>query len=194
MATGRTGVDWLALERDYLDNSMAIREIARKYGVSDTAIHKRAKASGWVRSGLQEDCKGLRPETSDEAALCVERMKFCGDTDDIIARAVGMDVSTLRNRFGDELANGYARRRRMIVTRMFEAAEALNVSALKKLEEIGRVSAAADAARNRGRIGADQPEERPKPMTKKEARKAAAESLTGKFAVRSAPKLVVDNK
>lgn len=42
--------DWTAVEAEYRAGVRAVRQIARRHGVSDTAIHKRAKADGWVRA------------------------------------------------------------------------------------------------------------------------------------------------
>lgn len=47
-------VDWEAIEKDYRAGAMGIRELARWYQISDTAIRKRAKAEGWSRP---EDAK-----------------------------------------------------------------------------------------------------------------------------------------
>lgn len=48
--------DWSAIERDYRAGSTSVRAIAEREGVSDTAIHKRAKTHGWVRgNGLHPD-------------------------------------------------------------------------------------------------------------------------------------------
>ena len=41
--------DWEALEVEYRAGASSVRELARKYDVSDTAIRKKAKASGWER-------------------------------------------------------------------------------------------------------------------------------------------------
>lgn len=41
--------DWEALEVDYRAGIASIRELARQYDVSDTAIRKKAKADGWER-------------------------------------------------------------------------------------------------------------------------------------------------
>lgn len=42
-------VDWDALYAEYRLGLVSIRELGRKYGISDTAIHKRAQANGWER-------------------------------------------------------------------------------------------------------------------------------------------------
>lgn len=43
-------VDWAEIERDYRAGTMSIRELAAWYGISDTAIRKRAKKDGWERA------------------------------------------------------------------------------------------------------------------------------------------------
>jgi hypothetical protein len=51
-ADGACKPDWDAIRRDFEAGELSIREIARREGISDTAIRKRAKADGW-KSGLQ---------------------------------------------------------------------------------------------------------------------------------------------
>lgn len=45
----RKQYDWEAIEREYRAGQLSLREIARVYGCSDTAIRKKAKANGWER-------------------------------------------------------------------------------------------------------------------------------------------------
>ena len=52
--------NWEAIRTAFEAGDTSIRKIAEKYGVSDTAIRKKAKADGWVRSG------GLRPVRSSQ--------------------------------------------------------------------------------------------------------------------------------
>lgn len=42
-------VDWEGVERDYSANLLSLREIGKRYGVSEGAIRKRAKRDGWTR-------------------------------------------------------------------------------------------------------------------------------------------------
>ena len=42
-------VDWAHAERLYREGELSIREIARREGVSEGAVRKRAKAQGWKR-------------------------------------------------------------------------------------------------------------------------------------------------
>ncbi|MBW5860573.1 terminase small subunit [Yersinia enterocolitica] len=41
--------DWEAIKREYCAGQLSIRALAEKYGVSDTAIRKRAKAGEWPK-------------------------------------------------------------------------------------------------------------------------------------------------
>lgn len=50
MATDKSPPDWEAIEREYRAGQFSIREIGRRYGVSDTAIRKQATEHGWQRA------------------------------------------------------------------------------------------------------------------------------------------------
>ncbi|MCW2286232.1 hypothetical protein M2323_004029 [Rhodoblastus acidophilus] len=50
MADDRKSVDWEAIEREFRAGQLSIRAIASKFGVTDTAIRKRAKAHDWTRA------------------------------------------------------------------------------------------------------------------------------------------------
>lgn len=41
--------DWAAIERAYIGSNVSVRQIAAEYGVSHTAIGKKASAHGWAR-------------------------------------------------------------------------------------------------------------------------------------------------
>jgi hypothetical protein len=141
--------------------------------------------------------KGGRPawQPSIEDRTTVEQMKYVGDSDAMIARALKIDVDTLRKHCAYELENGYANRRKQVIGKLFEAAESGNVSAIKRLDEMGKVAGAAESLRNRG--SAKQPEAKAAPKApppgKKEQLQQAAESVTGIFAAPAPPKLVVNN-
>jgi hypothetical protein len=115
-------------------------------------------------------------------------MVYCGEDKTVIARALGIDVNTLRKHFTDELLNGHANRRREVLDALFEATKAGNLTAAKRLEEIGRVAAAVERVEDRARPSAAPA------VGKKEARKAAAEAVTGKFAPPAGPTLIVSNR
>src|SRR5688572_16790694 len=92
-----------------------------------------------------------RPEyrATIEQRQTVEEMKFCGESDNTIARALGIDPDTLRKHFADELADGHAQRRKEVIGMLFTSARGGNVAAQKKLEEMGRAAGAAAAVKSR---------------------------------------------
>ena len=49
MSERKTAPDWERIEQNYRAGVLSIREIAGQYGITDTAIRKRAKAQGWER-------------------------------------------------------------------------------------------------------------------------------------------------
>lgn len=49
MAAKPKDVDWVAVERDYRAGVLTNTAIGGKYGISHTAVGKRAKAEGWTR-------------------------------------------------------------------------------------------------------------------------------------------------
>jgi hypothetical protein len=73
----------------------------------------------------------------------VERMVACGDSQETIARALGIEDDTLRKHFGDELKTGYAKRRRQAVDLLFDGAAKGNASLIKRVEEMTRLAGAA---------------------------------------------------
>ena len=80
--------------------------------------------------------------------LSVERMLACGDTQETIAKALGIDDGTLRKHFGEEISTGAARRRRQVVDAIFEGVAAGNAGLIPRAEEITRAAAAQDTARS----------------------------------------------
>jgi hypothetical protein len=84
-------IDWEAVEREYRAGQISVKEIARANQITDTAIHKRARAYGWVRaladkvranvrekliradglrSGVQDSLQsGLRPQPAPDEEL-----------------------------------------------------------------------------------------------------------------------------
>lgn len=126
-----------------------------------------------------------------EQRRIVEEMKFCGESENVIARALGIDVDTMRKHFAEELADGHAQRRKEVIGLLFQSARGGNVSAQKKLEEMGRIAGAAEAVK--AREGSPAVPAKPAKLGKKEERQAAAEGVGGLYAVPQAPKLVIDN-
>lgn len=149
-----------------------------KKSTTDTSAKPKAKRKPMGRPAY-------RPAIEDRVA--VERMRYCGESDNVIARALRISPHTLRKHFAEELENGHANRRREVIDLLFDAAKSGNVSAQKTLQDMGRAAGAAEAVERRSTPAAAK-------MGKKEEQQQAAEGIVGKFAVPPAPKLVVDNR
>lgn len=134
-----------------------------------------------------------QPSIADRTA--VERMKFVGESEAMIAKALNVDVKTLRKACPHELSTGYATRRRQVIDQLFVASEKGNVSATNRLYDLGKISRAAAAIDDIVSGRGEKHEAAPKkaPAGKKEQRQEAAEQVTGTFAPPPAPKLVVNN-
>lgn len=49
-ASPRRGIDWNAVERDYRESSLSLRELACRHGCSHSAIANRANRLQWTRA------------------------------------------------------------------------------------------------------------------------------------------------
>lgn len=132
-----------------------------------------------------------RPQFKPTPALRrkVEELVTGGMSKDECARAIGCSTPTLEKYFEEELANGVAKKRAEVIGLLFKSARKGNVTAQKKLEEMSRVSGAAEAVKSR--------EPKPAKLGKKEERQAAAKAIASgpsKFAPPTPPKLVVNNE
>lgn len=102
---GKSKIDWEGIEREYRAGQLSIRGIAKQYGVSDTAIRKRAKAEHWERDltkKVQERVRSdlVRSEVRIPHAREVspERLE-----DDIIEEAAKRGVEVIRSHRKDIL-------------------------------------------------------------------------------------------
>jgi hypothetical protein len=116
----------------------------------------------------------------------VEQMRFCGESESVIATVLTITIPTLRKHFREELDKGAANRRREVIGLLFETARKGNVSAQKKLEEMGRIAGAAASVKAR--------EPKAPTLGKKEVQTLAAKAVSGKFAPPEPPKLVINNR
>jgi hypothetical protein len=106
--------------------------------------------SGYLTNSL-ENCMTKpragrgRPAFNPTPAMrrTVERMVACGDSQNTIARAIGIEDDTLRKHFDEELKNGYAKKRREVLNWMYEGARKGNATLIKRLEEMTRLAGAA---------------------------------------------------
>lgn len=107
-------VDWEAVEREYRAGQLSVSEIGRQFGVSHTAINKRAKAESWTRNlakAVRETVKaklvsdGVSAEVSSANAR--ETIELAAARAVEVVRSHRRALSQL-NAIGDILANRLA--------------------------------------------------------------------------------------
>lgn len=175
-------IDWKAIERDYRAGVMSVREIAKWYGLSDTAIHKKAKADGWER--VQQP-----PHIDRSKAISGEVIPPASTAkpEELPDRAKGMvarlldELDTTTAHIGEfqfliETEESDPRRRQALLKALSTAERAKTlkdiVITMKTLTEVTA------------------------PAGKKAAQQEAADeaaSAGGRFSVRQPPRLVADN-
>jgi thioredoxin-like negative regulator of GroEL len=180
MAKENKPIDWQGIETDYRAGAMSVRDIARWYGVSHTAINKRAKADNWTRATQPKHLD--RRERVERLTEVVETPADLSEKGKAIAGRM-MDeldaVTSLHGELEDMIcAEESDSRRRQALLKAISLAE--RAKTLKDISATLKTLSEASA-----------------PSGKKAARKnaaAAAAAGGGKFAQRPGPKLVVDNK
>lgn len=75
---GEFCLNWDRIKADYEAGIIPVRQIARREGVSDTAIHKRVKLAGWnsaIRNGARRKALDWRLSSSAFYEQKIERLK-----------------------------------------------------------------------------------------------------------------------
>lgn len=116
----RQPIDWEAIEREYRAGQLSVREIGRRYSVTDGAIRQRAKREKWPRDlsdQVREEVRSellrseLRSESSREAvrtaaargveivrqhrAMLGKLFSDASRLQDEIGRLLGREISTM---------------------------------------------------------------------------------------------------
>ncbi|WP_313760179.1 hypothetical protein [Rhizobium sp.] len=181
MAKENKPIDWAGIEKDYRAGALSVRDIARWYGVSHTAINKKAKSDGWVRVAQPKHIN--RSEPVERVAKTLEPTADLSEKGKALASRM-MDeldaVTSLHGELEDMIcAEESDSRRRQALLKSISLGERA-----KTLKDISATLKTFNEAAA--------------PAGKKAARKdaaAAAAAGGGKFAQRPGPpKLVVDNK
>jgi hypothetical protein len=171
-------IDWPEIEKDYRAGVMSNREIARWHHVTEGAIRKKAKADGWERAQQP-------PHVDRHKALSVEVIPPpTAKPEELPERARGiaarlldeLDATTAHVgelEFMIETEESDPRRRQALLKAISTGERAVTLknitAAMKTIAEVAA------------------------PQGKKQERQDAAEKVAGKFGVRAAPKLAVDN-
>ena len=87
--TSKKQIDWEAVERDFRVGQLSNRMIAEKYGVSETAIRKRAKTHGWSKDLTEK----VRQEVRNQLVRTEVRTFSASDREVVeVAAATGAQV------------------------------------------------------------------------------------------------------
>jgi hypothetical protein len=98
--------DWAQIRTDYELGEISVREIARRHSVSDTAIHKRARAENWrglhqpQTTGANHDAPPLQTDVQTKPDVTImiggkvvaeldtdiDRFKWSPDNTDVLVR------------------------------------------------------------------------------------------------------------
>ena len=94
-------VDWEAIEREYRAGVLSICAIAKAHGISDAAIHKKAKLRGWcrdlaeqVRAKVRE--KLVRAEVRKSNASPEEIIDAASERGAVVIETHRKDINKLR--------------------------------------------------------------------------------------------------
>lgn len=154
--TEKRKTDWERIEAEYRAGQLSVSEIGRQYGVSHTAINKRAKKEGWVRD-LSEKVRKLVSArlvsdgvSSETASETVER---AAERHIQIVRQHRTDIRDQRELVSDlvlELREATSRREEIVEAIEEETAEdkraARRERMLRAVELPSRVGVAKDLA------------------------------------------------
>lgn len=129
-----TPTDWEAIERLYRAGVLSLREIAGKYGVSDTAIRKKAKKEEWTRdlaAKIQSKADELVRKREVRAQVRTANLQ----TEKQLIEATADIIANVRMEH-----RGDINRARTLANTLFDelAAECNDVEALQKLGELLR--------------------------------------------------------
>lgn len=184
MSDPKKATDWAGIEADYRAGNRSIREIARWFSISDTAIRKRAREKGWTQAkkakGSQQPASANLPEFDTPKSDVTK-------VEEVIGR--GRNVA---DRLLDELAAETLHKGEMELIIQMNETDPDRVQALRQAMSLPTRAKTLQtitlALKTMGETeGAGG---------KKAQRKSAAEASTapgGKFAARPGPRLVADN-
>jgi len=179
MAKADKPIDWDGIERDYRAGVMSVREIARWYGITEGAVRKKAKKEGWERKErpprievrkVEAEILGVQPKVEPEGLTDRARSITSRLLDEL--DTVTSHMGELEDMILEE--EGDPRRRQALLKALSLGEQAMTLKNLSTTMKTLNEAAA--------------------PQGKKQERQNAAESVAGKFGVRSSPQLVVNNK
>lgn len=184
--------DWQQIGEAYSTETLSIRALAKKFGVSDTAVRKEAKKRGWTRpapesAACEPQCEpGCEPPANYSEATA--RSMAAAPTSTLVARGRNIILSLM-----DELE--FLNRNHQTLAALVEdyingeKEDGIRAKLLRALDHETRSKTANYLATALAKLTDAAP-------GKKQERQENAEksSSGGKFAAPSAPRLIVDNR
>ena len=181
-------IDWKGIRSDYEAGVMTVREIARWYGISDTAIHKKAKAEDWKR---KEKPQSPFEEARSQRTVAPPQVEIVQPTS-VKPEALTDRARALSGRLMDELETVTSHVGELEDMIVQEEGDPRRRQALLKAISLGeRSKTLKDIATTMKTLN-----EASAPQGVKQQRQAAAESAAsagGRFAPRTGPRLVSSN-
>lgn len=171
-------IDWAGIERDYRDGRMSVREIARWYQVTEGAIRKKAKKEGWERKQKPPHVERHQAVVTEIVPPSTAKPEELPERARAIAGRLLDELDTMTSNIGQleemiETEESDPRRRQALMKALSVGERAMTLKNITAAMKTIAESAA--------------------PQGKKAERQAAAEKVAGRFGVRAAPKLAVDN-
>lgn len=146
--------DWDGIKADYLAGEMKIREIAKKWGVSESRIYKKATSDGWKK--LQEK---IRQKTDERYVARASRVR--AKELEVISSAASK-MAALLERTVDELSEQPTEKRLKSLKGLSATASAIQSNTETLMKLYGIQTPAQEAAQKiaRQRLALDQRKQR----------------------------------
>lgn len=134
--TKRRAIDWEAVEREYRAGIRSLRDIAGEYGITDTAIRKRAKRDDWERD--------LSARVATRAEALVRRAEVRTEVRADLALSEREQINVNAQMLADKVINQRedVKRLRNTINSLFEELDVENESKESELAERVRIAKA----------------------------------------------------
>lgn len=96
--------DWKKIRDEYLSSGVALRELARKYGMSQATIMRKSKKEGWIAQrehidsrSMEKTAEKIADGRADINAKAMECIQIIMDKALEGAKTIGMDSKSLKD-------------------------------------------------------------------------------------------------
>lgn len=91
---GEKGEKWIAVQEEYFQNVLSVKELAEKYGLNPATISSRASREGWPRQPKQERAKRVKDRLVQDA-MALGGTPSPDTREKMIEAAVSQDVADM---------------------------------------------------------------------------------------------------